>query len=483
MAVATKTPNITKVATEYNYISSLDLAQGLHKPEVDPQYIMRYGRQDITGFMAMLGNMNPINAIEYHHYEQDRIHGVFRLSAAATTAAAGTTPLSATAAAAYNYNFSGDSPYPTAQAYTTFMPSLYDIIEVKGWQGIITAVNGGAFTATSVVSSETRPAIALTDDIIILGNAMPEGSSAPESRNSQLLSYSGALQIQRRTHRVTNTEMGVKTWIEVEGKDGQKGYFWYLQGINDEYHRFLNEREAVLLAGKKLNTPLTGATTTTGINNAATITTTEGLIPQISGNGNVESYSLSTGFTLTDVENMVKELQKYRGARENMLAVGHNLKLGIDAIFRGGTGLGFSAAANGGVIFNAFNGVQEQAIKLSFDAFEYGGFKFAVKTLDIFSDPNFLGYAGGIYKDLGMVIPMDDTITYNNMNSTTGVTVPSLRINYLQNEDGGRDYREWVTGYGMGAANSNNDFFEVNMLAQTGLEAFALNRFGLFVGA
>jgi len=82
-----------------------------------------------------------------------------------------------------------------------------------------------------------------------------------------------------------------------------------------------------------------------------------------------------------------------------------------------------------------------------------------------------------------MVIPMDDTITYNNMNSTTGVTVPSLRINYLQNEDGGRDYREWVTGYGMGAANSNNDFFEVNMLAQTGLEAFALNRFGLFVGA
>ena len=48
MAVATKTPNITKVATEYNYISSLDLAQGLHKPEVDPQYIMRYGRQDIT---------------------------------------------------------------------------------------------------------------------------------------------------------------------------------------------------------------------------------------------------------------------------------------------------------------------------------------------------------------------------------------------------------------------------------------------------
>ncbi len=213
------------------------------------------------------------------------------------------------------------------------------------------------------------------------------------------------------------------------------------------------------------------------------ITTTEGLIPQISGNGNVESYSLSTGFTLTDVENMVKELQKYRGARENMLAVGHNLKLGIDAIFRGGTGLGFSAAANGGVIFNAFNGVQEQAIKLSFDAFEYGGFKFAVKTLDIFSDPNFLGYAGGIYKDLGMVIPMDDTITYNNMNSTTGVTVPSLRINYLQNEDGGRDYREWVTGYGMGAANSNNDFFEVNMLAQTGLEAFALNRFGLFVGA
>jgi hypothetical protein len=483
MPVFSKTPAMTKVASEYNYISSLDLAQGLHKPEVDPAYIMRYGRQDITGFMAMLGNMNPINAIEFHHYEQDRIHGIFRLSASAASAAAGVTPLSATAASAYNYNFSGDSPYPTAQSFTTFMPSLYDIIEVKGWQGIVTAVTNGAITITPVSSSEARPAIATTDDIIILGNAMPEGSGAPESRNSQLLSYSGSLQIQRRTHRVTNTEMGVKTWIEVEGKDGQKGYFWYLQGINDEYHRFLNEREAVLLAGRKLNTPLTGSTLGSAINDKSSIVTTEGLIPQISGNGNVASYSSSTGLTLSDVEDMVKELQKYRGSRENMLAVGHNLKLGIDAIFRGNTGLGFDAGGNGGVIFNAFNGVQDQALKLSFDAFEYGGFKFAVKTLDIFSDPNFLGYAGGIYKDLGMVIPMDDTVTYNNMNSTTGVTVPSLRINYLQNEDGGRDYREWVTGYGMGAANTNNDFFEVNMLSHTGLEAFALNRFGLFVGS
>ena len=86
MAVSTLTPALTKVATEYNYLNSLDLAEGLHKPEVDSTYVQRYGRQDISGFIEYMGNKNPINAIKFSHYEQERIHGVIRLSASAATA-------------------------------------------------------------------------------------------------------------------------------------------------------------------------------------------------------------------------------------------------------------------------------------------------------------------------------------------------------------------------------------------------------------
>jgi len=284
----------------------------------------------------------------------------------------------------------------------------------------------------------------------------------------------------RRTHKVTGTEFGTKTWIEVEGKNGQKGYFWYLQGVADEYHRFLNEREATLLTGEDFQSNLAGlaGAGSASFGDANSVTFTKGLIPQISADGNVEAYT-SGSLAITDIENMTKELQKNRGARESMIACGHNFKLDVDALIYNGGG---SFLGTSGVQFAAFQGVENQDIRFSIDGIEFGGYKFALKTLDMFSDPNLLGYAGGVYGELGIVIPMDDTVVYNNMNSSTGVLVPSLTLNYLDNDEGGRDYMEWVTGKGMGAATSGDDFFEVHMLSHCGLEVSALNRFGLFVG-
>ena len=222
MAITALTPAVTKVATEYNYLNSLDLAEGLHKPEVDNVYVQRYGRQDITGFMEFLGNKKGINAIEFNHYEQERIHGVVRLSASAASATGSGITLAATAAAGYTYNYSGQSPYPTGDTFSTNTLSVYDNIQVNGVELVVTAVNGNAFSAISTDSSVARPVIETTDDIIILGNSMPEGSSAPASRNGRMISYTNYLQIQLRTHRVTGTEMGVQTWIEVEGKNRLK---------------------------------------------------------------------------------------------------------------------------------------------------------------------------------------------------------------------------------------------------------------------
>ena len=478
MAVTTLTPSVTKVATEYNYLNSLDLAEGLHKPEVDNVYVQRYGRQDITGFIEFMGNKKGINAIEFNHYEQERIHGVVRLSASAATASGSGVTLAGTAAAGYTYNYSGQSPYPTSDTFSTNTLSQYDSIQVNGFEMLVTAVNGNAFSAISTDSSATRPNVLTTDDIIILGNAMPEGSSAPASRNGRMISYTNYLQIQRRTHRVTGTEMGVQTWIEVEGKNGQKGYFWYLQGINDEYQRFLNEREATLIAGNDIANNAAGlaGVGSLSVGDANSITKTKGLIPQISADGNVEAYT-SGSFALTDLENMVKNLQKYRGSKKNMLYCGHNFKLDVDALILENTNL-----SNGGVSWAEFTGAGEQGIRFSIDKVEYGQFEFGLQVMDIFSDPNFLGYAGGIYNEIGIVCPIDDTVSYNSRNSSTAVTVPSMRLNFLDSNDGGRDYKEWVSGVGMGAATSGDDFFDVHMLSHTGLECFALNRYGLFVG-
>ena len=77
MAVTTLAPASVKVASEYNYLNSLALAEGLHKPEVSSVYVQRYGRQDITGLLEMLGNKKAVNNPKFSHYEQERIHGKF----------------------------------------------------------------------------------------------------------------------------------------------------------------------------------------------------------------------------------------------------------------------------------------------------------------------------------------------------------------------------------------------------------------------
>ena len=233
-----------------------------------------------------------------------------------------------------------------------------------------------------------------------------------------------------------------------------------------------------MLTGEDFQNNLAGLSVTggTSFGDGNSVTFTKGLIPQISADGNVEIVAAGTaagigGMTLLDLENMTKSLQKNRGSRENMVYCGHDFKIDFDYMV-----LENDFLKNGGIEYASFAGM-DQMVSFSVDAIEFGGFKFAPKVLDIFSDPNFLGASNAPYGSMGIVIPMDDTVVYNSMNSSSGVTVPSLQLVSME----GRDYMEWVTGKGMNAATSGDDFFEVHFLSHCGLEVSALNRFGLFV--
>jgi len=194
------------------------------------------------------------------------------------------------------------------------------------------------------------------------------------------------------------------------------------------------------------------------------------MIPQISADGNVEAYT-SGSLAITDIENMVKNLQKYRGSKDNMLYCGHNFKLDLDALVLENTNL-----KNGGIQWARYTGDSSMAQNISFsvDGVEYGGFTFQPEVLDIFSDPNFLGNAGAIYNELGMVCPVDDTVVYNSMNTSSAERVPSMRLRYAPK----RELKEWVQK----SEYSGDDFWSVHWLSHVGIEMCALNRWGLFVG-
>jgi len=473
MAVEQIIPNTVKSVTDYNYVGSSTLAQGIHMPQVDKDLVRRYGRQDLTGFIEMLSNKEEVAGLEITHYEKDFIHSLVKFDASTGTAATKTLSI----ASAYSFNISANtSPYIATGTTATYTPRKYDIIEFPdGTEAQVTAVSGSSVTVYPTNASSI-PAVTTSDEIIIKGNAMNEGSSPVDSRQSRLLDEVNYVQIFRDDIEVTNTEAGMESWIELEGPNGQKGYVYYLEALADTYHRFRNERELQLLTGQKL----TNATLAQQ-SGFETVVKTEGLIPQIENGGIVEDYSTSSGLTMTDIDNMILTMDKFRSGREHMIMCGIELRQDINELFRGEvTSGGFDAAKNGGIVFQTFNGERAEALNFDFDAFTQMGYRFAVQQSQIFSDPNTLGAAGHKYKGLGIVIPTDNQAVYNSRNATTAVTVPSLTLMHTSDTQGSREMREWVTGYGMGARTNGDDKFVVHYLSQSGLRVAAKNRFGLF---
>jgi hypothetical protein len=477
---------ISNLDTQYaaeNYIASDAIAQGLglHKPDVDPELVRRYGRDDLSGLLSMVpGYTKGIkNRIEYYHGEKDFIHGIVQVEAIAADGNKVRTLTLAT-------NSKSDIPYAnspylagtTPQTIPATVPQVYDVLQLPGRvELVVTAVDKGAGTISvaSVLDAQV-PAIAAEDEIIIKGSVQPEASRAGESRNSRLLSYKNNMFIHRRDHKVTGTEMGEQTWMTFRGKGGKKGNVWYLEALYDEYQRFKNEVEMMHFDGGQIENP-----DLTAIAGFATVTKTEGLITTIETAGNVSIY-VAGGMLLADINDMNRLLNKFKGSKKNLLMSGYDFRADLNKLWREGDGLGDASTDPGRITFSKGMGIEDMAINLDFHQIKSNGFRYYVKQTNAFSDPTTLGAVGQGYEAFGVVIPMDSTVTYNDLSDmSSSEQVKSIRMNYKIEKAGiSRAYKEWVTGGAGGFKTSDEDAMQVHQLAQCGLEVFAANRFGLF---
>jgi hypothetical protein len=457
------TPSVVKRATDYNYVSSIEIAQNLHKPVIDTELTRRYGDQDLTGFLALQGAMNPVAAIEYSHYEDDWLHEVVR----ATNGGAGAAGATVTCTAVDSKTFALDnSPYVTSGATeTVYVPRDQDIVMIADAAGrilaLVTGVAGASFDLTPLDAADAIPALTGAEEMVVIGNTFPEQSGQPDSRNGKVNLYKNNLMIKKSTNSVSGTEAGVQTWIELGGKGGKKGYLWYLESQYQEYRRFMNECEMTMLLGEKITNPVIAAI---GANQTTTVT--EGLLPFIEANGNTIQYSGLTGFTMADLDNMVKTLDREMGSKENTIWAGINLSLGMDDTF-------LDLYQAGAVSYGAFGMNQDAAVNMQFSSFKRGNYVFHKKTYDAFNYQKALGAVGQEFPDIAIVIPAD-----NVAEGKTKMSVPSLRMNYLQGSNGySRDYEEWLTGAANGIYNTDIDEINVHSRAHRGFEGFAANRF------
>ena len=475
-------PSFATVDNEYaaaNYIGTLALTNqlGLYEPDVDPEITRRYGREDVSGLLQMTGGLSfaAKDRIEYSHYEKDFAHGlIFATCAGSAANTEATFTLETNSKTDISY---GISPFTSTNTFATIMPRKYDLLQLPGRQElIVSSVNkvAGTFTAYSVDGS-VIPAVLADVQIVVKGTIQPEGSDKMETRNSRIFTYTNQMFSHRADVRTTGRAIGEKSWVTFKSHNGKSGKAWYFESLYNNYHVFKDECEMIMYDGKQIsNTALVDAA------GFETLSKTEGLITTISTAGTNVPHGGT--MTLAALNAMNTSLEKFKGDKNNLNVGGYDFVALFNKLFRNGDGADWGTANSPSrVQFGSGTGMEANALNLDFKDIVYNGYHYYTKSFGAFSDPTTMGAANQGYSDMGLVLPMGNTVTYNenSVNSSTE-SVRSMVINYKMEDGVSRYHKEWITGSVGGVATSTEDAQYVSMLTEQGLEVFAANRFGMF---
>lgn len=451
---------------DYNYVTTMDL----HKPEYDSELTEAFGDQMLTGMLQMIGAEKGVSALEYNHFEEERIYPKIKAtSAGAGAGAQATFTIDAAATLSIPENA---SPYGGTVSSTITVPRVGELILIKPASGVVSADSyiraivdsvtpaTPAFTATPLDSADSVPAIAAASEIVIYGNAHGEGSGQPAARQTRVKKVTNNLQIFKSTYEVTSTERDMLSWIDYKGKDGKMGKVFYLKGEADEYKNFMSQKELTLLLGEKLSN---NTVSDAYANNGTPLALTQGLIPTILSEGNISAYSASTGWDKQDAEALVKVLDKQKGSKQNLIAPGIDLSIAIDNTLA-------DYKTGGSIVYGNYTFNEDAKVNFQFDKFAISDYVFSKKKFDTFNDLQSLGADGYGFSSEAMVIPMGMT-----MDAGSGEKTNHLRLRYLVNPDTGeRNQRSEIID---NFAITGTDTYSVFYKDTCGLETFAMNKF------
>lgn len=459
MAQPSYVPGGTGTQTNYSFVSSYDAV----KEEYDPQLTIRYASERFTSLLDTFGLKKETQALEYNHFERDRIYPKIKATngGAGAAGAAVTFTIDATAQVPYDQN---PNPYSgAANTVNSFPVRDNQIVLVKPAAGsvsygnyvagITAAANPGAgtFTIQPLDAGDVIPSIATADEIIIIGDAHGEGSNQPGTLSYKSTKFTNQLQIFKDSHEITGTMDEVQLWFDHKGQRK-----FGIQGEEESWINFENRKELSLMFNPGLNNA--------AISNAfaaanTPISMNKGMAQSILDDGNEYNYSGISGFTMGDFDEVVCILDKQKGSKENMMLNGLKLNGQLDRE------LG-DRFKNGGISYGNFAMDAKKHVDLGFSTVTVNGYSFHKKVLDAFNDLQSLGAAGYGFPHEGMIIPMDNTMDGNNK------SVPSCRLRYLK----GREMKTTLFD-GFTQGDNGRDVKEVRYLSHCGIETFALNRF------
>lgn len=425
-AIVDFSPALIKNLSLDKYVDLASFLNSVNKPDNRAALVKTYGDQGITGFLQMVGAVKAqAVADEVTYWEEARLH---QLQAGTFVQATGV--LTAASAAA---------------VYVRVNDVLLISSDIRVF---VTAIAGAAITVVSL-DGTALPANG-TYSCPVVGNLFKQGSDQNVGHfESNLVKRTNPFMIMKEVYKVTGSQATNIGWIDL----GNGDYRWYIKSEADTRQRFLDKREMMMLLGQKASNAFATAQNISG---------SEGYFEAIESRGIVSDAAFAS---LTDIDAIVKELDKQGGASEYALYVNRDVDLKIDNLVAVGVGTGTAAGIAGQ--FGAFNNDKDMAIELGFRTFSRGGYTFHKKDWKLLNDPTLLAPSSFA----GVAIPMAMVA-----DAKTGEKSPALEINYKATNGYTREMEHWMTGSILGAKTGTEDNVQFNYRSECNLITRAANR-------
>jgi len=429
------TPAPSKSTLSTNYLGSAIEFTSQYLPDVYEAEFEKYGNRSVSAFLRMVGAEMPFQSDVIQWSEQGRLH----LAVSGATRAA-------------DVITSNGHPFRLNQTVIISDGTDQD-------KAIITGVTTNTFTVASYSGANLAAAVGTTGlSVFAFGSEFKKGTNG----------MSGSLEapkdiqttnpiIIKDKYEVNGSDMAQIGWIEVTTENGATGYLWYLKSEHETRLRFEDYMELSLIEGEP-------AVASSGAETAG-YKGTKGLFYEIENRGNIATGSIAAR---TDLEELIKVLDKEGAIQENVLFVNRTKSFEIDNVLAAQNNSGASTSSYG-----LFDNDEEMAISLGFKGFNLG-YDFYKTDWKYLNDATTGALTSAVD---GVLVPAGTTTIYDQVLGKNAVR-PFLHVKYRKSEAEDRKYKSWITGSaGNAGMTSDLDAMEVHFLSERALCVHGANNF------
>ena len=429
------TPAPSKATLSTNYLGSSIEFTSQYLPDVYEQEFEKYGNRSVASFLRMVGAEMPFASDVIQWSEQGRLH----LAVTGATRAA-------------DVITSNGHPFRVGQTVI-----VSDGTDQE--KAIVSATTTNTFTVKSYENANLATAIAASGlKVFAYGSEFKKGT------NGMSGSLEAAKDIQTNNpiiikdkYEVNGSDMAQIGWIEVTTENGASGYLWYLKSEHETRQRFEDYLELSLIEGRPAASGSGAASD--GYKG------TKGLFYEVENRGNIATGSIAAR---TDIEELIKVLDKEGAIQENVMFVNRTKSFEIDTVLAAQNNSGASTASYG-----LFDNDESMALNLGFQGFNLG-YDFYKTDWKYLNDATTGSLTSAVD---GVIVPAGTTTIYDQVLGKNA-TRPFLHVKYRKSEAEDRKYKSWVVGSaGSAAMSSDLDAMQVHFLSERALCVHGANNF------